>query len=76
MKHVESEISILLQLRHSKNFVSIRAYGSDGRIMGEKTENSQNLTYIIFEYVPAGSLYEMCSQAGVMGEGAGQFFAR
>lgn len=49
-------------------------YGSDGKVVKPSGRNIINLVYIILEFVPHGLFFDLCNDAGGMGEEGGRFF--
>lgn len=73
IKTVENEIGILKSLNH-KGIVKIIETGTNGTVRKPKGNMVRNLVYILLEYVPSGTLFNLCERNGAMGEDIGRFF--
>lgn len=73
MKTVKNEINILKSLDH-QGIVKLIETGFDGNVLKPSGASVENLVYLILEYVPSGTLFNMCEANGAMGENIGRFF--
>lgn len=73
LKTVENEISILRGLNH-KGIIKVVETGTNGIVLKPKGTVVKNLVYILLEYVPSGTLFNLCEKNGAMGENIGRFF--
>ena len=68
---IEKEIEILKGLDH-ENIVKIHEYGCDGIVVKANDKQLKNQVYILTDYVPAGTLFDLVEQLGPMKEEAGR----
>ena len=73
MMTVENEITILKNLNH-KGIIKVIDTGNNGFVRKPKGSMVRNLVYILLEYVPCGTLFNLCERNGAMGENIGRFF--
>jgi len=58
IKTIEQEIQILYGLDHA-NINQIIGYGSDGKVVKGSGRTITNLIYILVQYVPGGSFFDL-----------------
>ena len=73
MKTVENEINILKKLDHP-GIVKVIETGNNGTVRKASGTVVKDLVYILLEYVPSGTLFNLCESNGAMGENIGRFF--
>lgn len=73
LKTVQNEMNILQGLNH-KGIVKCIETGESGVVLKPSGNKVQNLVYLLMEYVPCGTLFNLCEKNGPMGENIGRFF--
>ena len=73
LKTVKNEMDILRGLDH-KGIVRLIETGQKGTVLKPSGTKMQNLVYLLLEYVPCGTLFNLCEKNGPMGENIGRFF--
>lgn len=73
LKTVENEIAILKMLDHH-GIVKCIETGKNGTVMKPSGTVVKDLVYILLEYIPNGTLFNLCESNGAMGESIGRFF--
>ena len=73
LKTVKNEMDILRGLDH-KGIVRLVETGQKGTVLKPSGTKMQNLVYLLLEYVPCGTLFNLCEKNGPMGENIGRFF--
>lgn len=57
-----------------KGIVKLIETGEKGNVRKPSGVKVQNLVYLLLEYVPCGTLFNLCEKNGAMGENIGRFF--
>ena len=70
---VQNEVSILKGLNH-KGIVKLIEFGEKGCVQKSSGQITDNLVYLLMEYIPGGTLFNLCERSGQMGEDIGRFF--
>lgn len=73
LKMVQNEVSILKGLNH-KGIVKLIEFGEKGCVQKSSGQITDNLVYLLMEYIPGGTLFNLCERSGQMGEDIGRFF--
>jgi serine/threonine protein kinase len=62
-------------LKH-ENIIKFIASGEDGKITKENSDSIESLFYIITEYVPQGTLYDLVRHTSGLGENGARFLMK